>query len=322
MPQHKEAAGVIDTLRAAGGPAFANALIQTGATAVAGGLLYGGGQLVGSLTGRINKSRAYRAMLKEHPELSDSPRIQRAFDTLWRFSPNTAQDPLVSGTFVKRVAEYGGLIDPSQVKQLVDIERTVGAPTPTFLEKMPEQFGKAFGDIIGKELEPSPKWKTEDQRMQAQKQDLEGRKHQLDLQRFQSSTSQSQSEIANKQREITNKEREVENKERDLRQRQREFLIGRKDERSKQQLQRDAQELQHLKLDLEGLQHNFSRDVAIMKSMAQIPGSNIQDDPADYTLGATPHTEMLLKATHRWQKKASDELHHMRLLRARRAHAR
>jgi|APSaa5957512622_1039677.scaffolds.fasta_scaffold31923_2 hypothetical protein len=98
----------------------------------------------------LNKGKHYKNMLAEN-SIKDGIPAQRAFRTLNNFSPRMAADPMVAGTFVRRVVDYDEMIDPSQIKQLVDIEngqtKTLGAIPAAFAGG----FGKGFGspDVFG-----------------------------------------------------------------------------------------------------------------------------------------------------------------------------
>lgn len=75
------------------------------AAAVTGGLAAGtdlGRSAVGGLKDKIQKARDFKVMMEANPNLAeyDSTQVQRAFNTLHRFSPEHAADPMVAGTFV------------------------------------------------------------------------------------------------------------------------------------------------------------------------------------------------------------------------------
>ena len=89
----------------------------------------------------LNKGRHYKNMLEEN-KIKDGVPAQRAFRTLHNFAPSMAADPMVAGTFVRRVVDYDEMIDPAQVKQLVDVEekRTKG----TFQGLAPTALSSGF----------------------------------------------------------------------------------------------------------------------------------------------------------------------------------
>lgn len=89
----------------------------------------------------LNKGKHYRNMLEEN-KIPDGIPAQRAFRTLHNFAPSMAADPMVAGTFVRRVVDYDEMIDVSQIKSLVDVEdkRTKGTGA------IPLAFSSGFGD--------------------------------------------------------------------------------------------------------------------------------------------------------------------------------
>ena len=58
----------------------------------------------------IDKAKNYKAMLDANPELAtknvDAKMVQRHFDTLHRFNPEYAADPVVAGTYVQNSLEF------------------------------------------------------------------------------------------------------------------------------------------------------------------------------------------------------------------------
>jgi len=100
---------------------------------------------------QVNKGKHYRNMLGEN-KIKDTVPAQRAFRTLHNFSPSMAADPMVAGTFVRKVVDYDELIDPSQVKQLVEIEDKYRNPAQAIPGVFAAGFGKGFGspDIFDK----------------------------------------------------------------------------------------------------------------------------------------------------------------------------
>jgi hypothetical protein len=93
----------------------------------------------------ITKARDYKNMMDNNPDLKQHPAktIQMAFDTLHKFNPEYASDPLVAGTWVRNaagreridLAEVHGLVksrsDASKARQQdrwIDPQRMVGSP--------------------------------------------------------------------------------------------------------------------------------------------------------------------------------------------------
>jgi hypothetical protein len=82
-----------------------------GAAATAGGLgvlgLYNiAHSKIKQLKDDIGKAKHYKAMLENNPELSDSnvdaKVIQNHFNTLYKFNPDYAKDPMVAGAYVEQ----------------------------------------------------------------------------------------------------------------------------------------------------------------------------------------------------------------------------
>lgn len=104
--------------------AFGNAARQV-PTAIAGGLALGGaGAVVGGvgvgashLWNAATKAQDFRSMLTQNADLAehhDQKLVNQAFTTLRTFNPDFSKDPLVSGSFVRRIVDSpmgaGGII--------------------------------------------------------------------------------------------------------------------------------------------------------------------------------------------------------------------
>lgn len=91
------------------GGAIGPAAAGIGAT-VATGIAYNlAGDMFDSVKRGITKSRGYKAMLRENPDLAEHPAkdVQKIYSTLHRFNPDFAMDPMVAGSFVRRQAALG-----------------------------------------------------------------------------------------------------------------------------------------------------------------------------------------------------------------------
>ena len=78
----------------------------------------------------MGKAQAYKDMMSARPELKDrDPKaVQRAFDSLYRFNPSYAKDPLVAGSFVDSVSSSERL-DLGTVNSLVTARKSMsGTP--------------------------------------------------------------------------------------------------------------------------------------------------------------------------------------------------
>lgn len=120
------------------------ALGSTALAVAAGGAVDLGRSAVHSMRDSIAKSKAYSSMLEENPNLSetDPNMTEKAFNTLYRFNPAYAQDPLVAGTFVKTVLDQERL-DIGTVSNLVQAHRQMSesgggsSATDFFMKAMP-----------------------------------------------------------------------------------------------------------------------------------------------------------------------------------------
>jgi hypothetical protein len=104
------------------GARFGNALAGVGAMAATGIAYSLAGDMYDAAKRGITKSRDYKAMLKENPDLHEMPAkdIQKAFSTLHRFNPEFAGDPMVAGSFVRQRANLpGGEFDAQMLTSLV-----------------------------------------------------------------------------------------------------------------------------------------------------------------------------------------------------------
>ncbi len=122
-----------------------------GAAVTAGGM--GAGYLghhaltgADALVQALMKGRRFDKMLTVNPELGgyDESSLQLAFNTLHKFNPEMASDPLVSGTFVRRVMDAQGI----DTKTIGDISKARGGvPGIEAAKGAPATFGKAVSAI-------------------------------------------------------------------------------------------------------------------------------------------------------------------------------
>lgn len=98
-----------------------------------------------------SKHKAYKTMLEENPELAKAdPNVtQKAFNTIYRFNPHYAKDPLVAGTFVKNVIDQERM-DIGTVSNLVQAHKHInesrsgkGGVGPDFFRQSIPQVGTA-----------------------------------------------------------------------------------------------------------------------------------------------------------------------------------
>ena len=81
-----------------------------------------------SISNPIKKRKAFNNMMDDNPGLKkESPKdVKRVFNTLFRFNPKMAGDPLVAGSFMKRTLQFKDEgIQPVDVKTLTDIGKNM-----------------------------------------------------------------------------------------------------------------------------------------------------------------------------------------------------
>ncbi len=105
-----------------------NVITLTGAGAAlgAGGAIAVGG--AEAISDPIKKGLYKKRMMKENTWMKneDSGTVSKMFNTLYRFSPEMAADPVVSGAFVRKGIEFKDVgIQPTDVKTLSDIQKSV-----------------------------------------------------------------------------------------------------------------------------------------------------------------------------------------------------
>jgi len=92
-------------------PFFEKSLKMFGQGAVLGGGIAGGAKAVHMISDRIQdhrkaieKARSFKSMIDANPDLQgadvDSRMVQRHYDTLHKFNPEYASDPMVAGAYV------------------------------------------------------------------------------------------------------------------------------------------------------------------------------------------------------------------------------
>jgi hypothetical protein len=105
---------------------FGGAAAGVGAMAATGIAYSLAGDMYDAVKRGVSKSRNYRSMMKENPDLKDLPavNVQKAFATLHRFNPEFAGDPTVAGSFVRRQAQFPEF-DTNQLANLVGARKNL-----------------------------------------------------------------------------------------------------------------------------------------------------------------------------------------------------
>lgn len=108
--------------------------LAVGSAIVGGGMTLGSRATQTAYTGvkdAIVKSQAFKEMIETSPELGDAnpDLVQKGFNTLYKFNPEFAKDPLVAGTFVRNVVEQERL-NLGDVKSLIDARKSMVQSAP------------------------------------------------------------------------------------------------------------------------------------------------------------------------------------------------
>ena len=102
-------------------------MFGAGAAGLAGGIK-GVESLSEGIANPIRKRSAFNSMMEDNPSLKreDQKDVKRVFNTLYRFNPKMAADPLVAGSFMKRTLQFKDEgIQPVDVKTLTEIGRNM-----------------------------------------------------------------------------------------------------------------------------------------------------------------------------------------------------
>jgi len=79
---------------------------------------------IDSIRKPLHKRRSFNNMMEDNPSLKreDEKDVKRIFNTLHRFNPEMASDPLVSGSFMRRALQFKEEgIQPVDVKTLAEV---------------------------------------------------------------------------------------------------------------------------------------------------------------------------------------------------------
>lgn len=131
--------------------------LALGSAIVGGGMTLGSKAMQGAYSGvkdSIMKAQAFKEMVETSPELGEAnpDLVQKGFNTLYRFNPEFAKDPLVAGTFVRNVVEQERL-NLGDVRSLVDARKSMVQSQP----KGVDFFSMPAADIYAKTQKGQPK---------------------------------------------------------------------------------------------------------------------------------------------------------------------
>ena len=99
-----------------------------------GGLGIGAGAAAAGAAGsavhrKLTSKRRFEAMMQHYPGLKKhrTAQVKKRWDTLNKFSPALAKDPLIAGTFLKRTMELGGDIDIKTIGEIAKARKDLAA---------------------------------------------------------------------------------------------------------------------------------------------------------------------------------------------------
>ena len=165
-------AGVGDTVRQVGKGVQQAVPNVLGHYLVAGGLALagsGGAYAAAKVRDTINKSRGYKEMMEVNPDLAenDAEANQRVYSTLFRFNPEYAKDPLVSGAFVREMSGKARM-DLNSIGALVSARKNLMPTMSPFEQRLKDGLmaSKGMGLSFGEEAPMRPSEQLKD--LQAQ----------------------------------------------------------------------------------------------------------------------------------------------------------
>jgi len=114
------------------------------------------GKLVDAVKNKVHKAKSFETMIDKNPHLSDADpgAVEDAFNTLYRFNPAYAEDPLVAGTFVKNILDQER-VDIGTVSNLVGAHKQLTDANKRrsgkefFMSKVPMGSVPSGSDSIG-----------------------------------------------------------------------------------------------------------------------------------------------------------------------------
>lgn len=116
---------ILKTVFARNGPLTHALGYGLGAAAI-GGSVFGVKKLHEHATEPGKRDAAFKMMKTENPALGHDAHVRKSFDTLWRFNPDMAKDPLVAGTFVRRAMAFKDEgIQSQDVKTLTEVRKNL-----------------------------------------------------------------------------------------------------------------------------------------------------------------------------------------------------
>ena len=118
--------------------------IGAGALSLGAGAI---GDAIGKHRDSIDKAKHYKEMIEVNPELADSnadaTMVQRHFNTLHKFNPEYASDPVVAGTYVQNALEFSRP-NIEAINNLVNARKNLAQSKPQSM--LPGMVGAGVGE--------------------------------------------------------------------------------------------------------------------------------------------------------------------------------
>lgn len=109
--------------------------IMTGASIVGSAISQEAAGGIQKLKAKVTHRGNFRRMMSENPDLQqlDKKQVGLAFNTLQKFNPEFASDPLVSGAWTRQIAGYGEGVPIDRLKGVVDSGKALAQTRQTVM---------------------------------------------------------------------------------------------------------------------------------------------------------------------------------------------
>ena len=134
-----------------GGPGRKALGFGAGAAMIGGGIT-AANKVTDHIDSKFKKKRYFKRMMDDNPNLNKEPArdVGRIFNTLYKFNPKMASDPLVAGSFMKRSLMFKDEgIQPVDVKTLTEVGKHLADTKKGKSSLMKDSFGVSMGDLAG-----------------------------------------------------------------------------------------------------------------------------------------------------------------------------
>ncbi|MFZ4580511.1 MAG: hypothetical protein ACOYOB_19175 [Myxococcota bacterium] len=127
LSKFRKKPSLLKSIFSSGGPLTTALAYGAGATAIGGGV-WAAGKGLEAATDPYKKERAFKALKSESPALvsGDPVHARKSFETLWRFNPDMAKDPLVASSFVRKAIAFKEEgVQSQDIKTLADVRKAM-----------------------------------------------------------------------------------------------------------------------------------------------------------------------------------------------------